>query len=244
NEGVDTINGGDGDDSIYVVNSVDQVDGGTGVDVLDIDTTSITSNVTILYTSASTGGTISDGITTRTIKNIEDARIDTGIGNDTINLSALASEVTVYGGAGNDVITGTNVDDSFFGDYLYGEAGNDTLNGGAGDDVLYGGTGFDRFVFSSLANGIDRIYDFSVVDDTIVVSAAGFGGGLVAGAAIATNQFVIGTAATTANQRFIYSQSNGALFFDRDGTGSSAQVQIASLSTGLALTNADIFVSA
>jgi hypothetical protein len=34
----------------------------------------------------------------------------------------------------------------------------------------------------------------------------------------------------------------GALFFDADGTGESEQVQLATLSSGLALGNADIFI--
>lgn len=36
----------------------------------------------------------------------------------------------------------------------------------------------------------------STVDDRIVVSAAGFGGGLIADTAITATQFVLGTAAT------------------------------------------------
>ncbi|MBD2470493.1 calcium-binding protein [Nostoc sp. FACHB-145] len=260
--GNDTINGGDGNDTIYTGESIDQVNGGAGIDLLNIDTTASTSNFTILYTSSSTGGTISNGTTTRNITNIEQARVTTGSGNDTINFSALASDITIQAGAGNDVITGTNNSNSFFADNLYGGSGNDTinggagndsfyggdgndiLNGGAGDDTLYGEAGNDRFIFNSPTQGIDTIADFSVVDDTIVVSAAGFGGSLVGGAAIAANRFVIGTAATTASHRFIYSQSTGDLFFDRDGTGAAAQVQIATLSSEQALTNADIFVNA
>jgi hypothetical protein len=34
----------------------------------------------------------------------------------------------------------------------------------------------------------------------------------------------------------------GNLFFDVDGTGDSEQVQIATLSSGLALSNTDIFI--
>ncbi len=43
--------------------------------------------------------------------------------------------------------------------------------------------------------------------------------------------------------RFIYNRNTGALFFDSDGTDRDGQVQFASLSTGLAMTNADIVVS-
>ena len=44
----------------------------------------------------------------------------------------------LYGGNGDDIITGsTGIT------YLYGEAGNDTLTGGAGTNYLYGGAGND-----------------------------------------------------------------------------------------------------
>lgn len=109
---------------------------------------------------------------------------------------------------------------------------------------MTGGAGSDRFTFNSRSEGIDRITDFRVVDDTIVVSAAGFGGGLVAGSAIAANEFRLGSAATLSSHRFLYDQSTGSLFFDQDGTGAIAKTQFATLNTGLALTNADIFVTA
>lgn len=129
-------------------------------------------------------------------------------------------------------------------DSLTGGTGNDTLVGGLGNDTLTGGTGSDRFSFYSTNDKIDRLTDFSVVDDTIAVSAAGFGGGLVAGATITAAQFKLGTGATTANHRFIYDSTNGQLFVDQDGTGAIAKIQIATLSTGLAMTNADILVIA
>lgn len=66
-----------------------------------------------------------------------------------------------------------------------------------------------------------------VSDDTIRVSASGFGGGLTASAAITPAQFVIGSAAVDKSDRFIYNQKTGALFFDSDGTGEIEQVQFA-----------------
>jgi Ca2+-binding RTX toxin-like protein len=61
---------------------------------------------------------------------------------------------------------------------------------------------------------------------------------------LAAAQFTVGSAASDSSTRFIYAQSTGALFFDADGTGSFEQIQIAQLSTGLAMTNTDIFVFA
>lgn len=64
---------------------------------------------------------------------------------------------TIDGGAGDDVIVGTNGDDEFYGgtnndvlrgnageDVFYGGTGEDVLAGGVGDDVLYGGDDLDR----------------------------------------------------------------------------------------------------
>lgn len=87
------------------------------------------------------------------------------------------------------------------------------------------------------------ITDFRIADDTLIVSRSSFGGGLTANAAITRSQFVLGSAADR-NDYFIYNKASGALFFDADGTSAIAQVQFAQLSTGLAMTNNDIFVIA
>ena len=73
------------------------------------------------------------------------------------------ASITVYGGAGADVLWGGEGSDTFYGDtgagtglgsadrlnggggsdYLYGDGGADTIDGGAGYDNLYGGDGND-----------------------------------------------------------------------------------------------------
>jgi Ca2+-binding RTX toxin-like protein len=128
-------------------------------------------------------------------------------------------------------------------DALFGDSGNVVLIGGLGGDTLAGGTGADQFVFNSPQDGIDTITDFSVVNDIMIVSAAGFADDLIADALLMPEQFVIGTAAVDSNDRFIYNRANGTLFFDVDGVGGIAEIQIAKLSSGLDLTNNNIFVS-
>ena len=125
-------------------------------------------------------------------------------------------------------------------DTLLGQGGDDRIVGGRGNDSLTGGTGVDQFWRWRSTTGIDTITDFQVGIDKLYISARGFGGGLVGGASLSAAQFTLGTAATDSSDRFIYNSSTGALFFDVDGTGATAQVQIATLQTGLALTNADI----
>lgn len=151
------------------------------------------------------------------------------VGNGSFNFIGLAA-TSADGNGGNDLLTGGS--------------GRDTLVGGRGNDTLIGGSNPDSFSFGSPTEGIDTISDFFVREDTILVSATGFGGGLVAGAAITADQFVLGTSAVDATDRFIYNRANGALSFDLDGVGGASQVQIATLSTNLSLTNNDIFVVA
>ncbi|MCU0535437.1 MAG: calcium-binding protein, partial [Hydrococcus sp. Prado102] len=82
------------------------------------------------------------------------------------------------------------------------------------------------------------------VSDTLVVSARGFGGGLRAGAILPLAQFRLGARALDASDRFIYNSNTGALLFDVDGIGAIAPVALATLDPRLALTRADIFVTA
>ena len=68
-------------------------------------------------------------------------RIDASMGDDVVTVASafnLNVPVTVYGGQGDDSITGGAGDA-----WLYGEDDNDTIVGGAGVNHLYGGDGND-----------------------------------------------------------------------------------------------------
>uniref|UniRef100_UPI00193E7DC2 hypothetical protein n=1 Tax=Acidovorax sp. ST3 TaxID=2219062 RepID=UPI00193E7DC2 len=103
----------------------------------------------------------------------------------------------------------------------------------------------DTFVFDTALNpgsNVDRIADFSVVDDTIwldnaVFSALGAPGALDAAA------FHVGTAAHDADDRIIYDTDSGVLSYDTDGSGQGAAVQFAQLSAHLNLSAADFMVT-
>jgi VCBS repeat-containing protein len=78
-----------------------------------------------------------DGYAGPRIRQVE--LISMGDGNDIVDLTSprfTYGDVTIDGGAGNDVLWA-----SAGNDYLLGGAGNDTLGGGAGNDILDGGSG-------------------------------------------------------------------------------------------------------
>jgi Ca2+-binding RTX toxin-like protein len=82
-------------------------------------------------------------------------------GNDTITLDekhGTLPSAELFGGDGNDTLTGGSGNDSLFGeagsDRLFGLGGNDQLFGGSGDDQLTGGTGADQIFGQS---GNDRM---------------------------------------------------------------------------------------
>ncbi len=160
-----------------------------------------------------------------------------GLGNDTLQ-----------GGAGSDRLLGEQGNDALNGgdgnDELFGGLGNDILNGGLGNDILNGNGGVNIFVFDSLNSGLDIIKDFTSNQDKLQISAQSFGGGLSNVVSFNSNQLITGsgiTSATSASQRFIYNTNNGNLYFDVDGIGGAAQVQIATLSN-LSSLNANSFM--
>lgn len=170
------------------------------------------------------------------------SRLYGGNGDDTLSAGVYSDEggfgsSTANGGNGNDVLAG-------YGAILAGGNGNDTLTGYSYTfSNLEGPIGepvYSHYLFNAPSEGVDTIVQFALNGDQIDVSASGFGGGLTSGAAITPEQLVLGSAATDTNERFIYNQNTGALFFDSDGTGATEQVQFAILPTGLAMTNASI----
>ncbi|MDB9412754.1 calcium-binding protein [Microcystis aeruginosa] len=161
-----------------------------------------------------------------------------GLNADTIT-GGLGAD-TLRGNSGADSLNGEAGDDSLDGgsgnDTLLGGTGNDTLLGGTGNDILTGGAGADHFAYDNTNQGVDTITDFSTAQvDFIQISASGpgfAGSGLVAGLLPGIQFFSSATAGPgsgDANTRFIYNTTSGNLWFDRDGTGATASVQLATL---------------
>jgi Ca2+-binding RTX toxin-like protein len=88
---------------------------------------------------------------TATVANTTNIQMFGQDGNDTLTVdetNGAMPAVLMFGGNGNDTITGGSGNDMLFGqagdDTLIGKGGNDLLFGGAGNDTLIGGTGDDQ----------------------------------------------------------------------------------------------------
>lgn len=239
--GNNTLLGGSGNDTLLATGSNDSLNGGEGNDVLN----TLNTGADVSLTGASGNDTLNggDGNDSLTGGNGNNS-LTGGNGNDT--LITGGDQDTLNGGAGDDSLNGGQNKDFLTGgegnDTLVGGNGLDRLEGSIGTDSLTGGAGLDTFAFGSVNEGIDTITDFTPVDDTIELAAAGFGGDLVTGT-LPTSQFVLGTVATGATATVLYDGTTGALFFDVDGTGASASVQIAQLVGNPILSNTDILIA-
>jgi Ca2+-binding RTX toxin-like protein len=150
--------GGKGNDLIYTGNDEDDVEGGSGNDVINArdfgdgesgDAYGQKGDDTLI---AGTGAFFD---------------VYGGKGNDTLTLGS-ADFQEAYGGAGMDTITGGTGGDQD----LYGKGGNDTLIAGAGaSQVLYGGGGNDTL--SNLGAAASQDAYGETGNDTITPTTAG-----------------------------------------------------------------------
>ncbi|BDI20490.1 hypothetical protein ANSO36C_62920 (plasmid) [Nostoc cf. commune SO-36] len=261
NDGNDTLSGNN-DDSNGGSSGNDTIDGGKGEDLYSVNFNGANGGITTTFNATTNIGSMTAGTNSVSYKNIERLNISGteyndnivgSNGNDTLfgGYSNYDND-TIIGGAGNDslsaaVYSGNNL--------LSGDDGNDILRGGRGNDSLYGGTGTDTFVFNSYYGSVDTIYDFNATNELIQVSAAGFDEELSLASqftgtsarlsigSLFANQFTIGTSATTSNQRFIYDNITGALYFDADGSASEfTQVKFAQLLGNVTLTKNNFVV--
>lgn len=141
----------------------------------------------------------------------------------TTNVENLVLKLSGSTGNGNELVN-----------RITGTAGNDTLNGKGGNDWLTGGGGKDSFVFDKPGTGVITITDFNPTDDKISLVNTGFTG-LGRAGALSADMFVSGTSAKDSNDHIIYDKSTGNIFYDADGSGSSAAVQFAHITSGLDL---------
>lgn len=226
---IDTLWGYGGNDLLRGLGGADALDGGAG-----IDTASYAGSPGGVRVNLATGTGLDNDAQGDTLVNIE-RLIGSGSG-DQLTGNALANRIT--GGSGNDFLLGAAGPDT-----LLGGVGLDTINGGVGHDTLTGGASADRFLFNSavIAANSDTITDYNVADDTIRLEDAVFAA-LGAPGVLAPAAFFIGAAAADASDRIIYNPGTGALIYDANGNAAGGAVLFATLTAGLALTNADFVV--
>ncbi len=228
NSAANTLTGGGGNDRLNGAGGADTLVGGTGNDVYTIDAADV------VIEAAGEGNDLVNSSASYTLGNNLERLTLTGSGAISGTGNALGN-VIVGNGAAN-TLRGEGSSDN-----LSGGGGADHLYGGVGRDQLTGGTGADNFYFdtalSATAN-FDRILDFSSVDDTIILDDDIF---TTVGAigTLSANAFVTGAAAQDADDRIIYDNATGNIYYDADGNGAGAQVLFAQVTVGLTLTNED-----
>jgi hypothetical protein len=130
----------------------------------------------------------------------------------------LVFPVTVTDGDGDTTSSSIGVQVNGSGT-ITGTTGNDVI-AGAPNETLTGNGGSDIFEFSNPLQGSSTITDFNTANDTISVSAVGFGGGLTAGEVFNSTQ--VQTHASNAfsggTERFLFDSQNNTLYYSADGT--------------------------
>lgn len=204
----DTIIGSSGNNTISGGAGNDTLNGGNGIDTIDF----LTSGYRGVNVSLAAG-------------------LASGQGSDN-----LQNFENVFGSNHNDIIAGNSVANTLVGnggvDSISGAAGNDYLFGNLGNDTLTGGVGLDTFVFDTAldsVNNVDKITDFSHLDDTIRLKKTIFSQ-LTPGLLLSSQlKCSLTGLATDSNDYILYNITTGALLYDKDGNGSTAAIQFATL---------------
>ncbi|WP_298169391.1 calcium-binding protein [Novosphingobium sp.] len=236
NGGADVLDGGAGADTLI---------GGSGNDSYVVD------NALDVTTEAASGGTdlVTASLSWTLAVNVENLTLS---GSAAIDGTGNVLGNVLTGNTGNNVLSGLDGNDTLTGglgaDTLLGGIGNDRLVGGLGNDTLNGGTGTDTFVFDTAPNAatnFDTLQDFTSGTDKLSFSRAVYTGFAATGA-MSVDAFWSGTGVNTAHDatdRFIYNTATGVLWYDADGTGASAAVQVAQLTGAPALAFSDFLIA-
>ncbi|QRM27455.1 hypothetical protein [Microvirga sp. VF16] len=167
-------------------------------------------------------------------------RVSDGQGNAVEQSFTVAVENII-----TERVTGTDKDNLIKGgggkDRLNGGDGNDTLSGGSEADTLIGGAGDDVFLFDSRfsTSNVDSISNFEIAADKIHLERDIFTAFAESdvGQNLPGSAFVVGLVPQDADDRIIYDQTSGKLYYDSDGTGATAARHFATLAANLMLTS-------
>ena len=236
--GNDTLTGGAGNDLFVVGAGNDSVtDLGTGADLL---TVAAGAAVTAKLAAAWVAGSGSSNAGSATLLDngfAVDLSAAGGANGWVLSNAGSRFGASLVGSAQGDSITGGSGADS-----IDGGGGNDSITGGSGADVLAGGAGADMFIYNlAVADGA-RITDFTSGVDGLLISAAGFGGGLLAGMNLGVGgRFVTGKVATGSIGEFIFDPLTDRLVWDPDGSGAAPGVLVVTLNTAILASDIHVF---
>jgi len=245
--GWDTINGLGGNDTLSGSWGLDVFKVGDGHSVI-ADFNMITNaatptnlNEVLIVSSGAVVDVTLKAAWVATSQSVNLGTVNLNASGNAVDLSAISGGVwNVTNGGAAAKFTGTKSNDTLIGgggrDTLLGGDGNDFLAGGPGLDKLTGGAGSDTFRFGGTTE-TDRITDFVSGTDRIELDSKIFKT-LTVGA---LGSAVFGTSATS-DTRLIYDQSQGALYYDADGSGRIAPILIGSFDNQAALVVGDISI--
>ena len=164
-----TIDGGDGNDIIYLgsfFNAGDQIDGGTGRDVLILNG-DYSAGVTFAATTLTNVEKITLDNGFKYVLTTDDATVAAGAtltvdgsaltGSDTLSFNGSAEtdgRFVLTGGTSNDVLTGGAGND-----VLTGNAGNNLFTGGMGADHIVSAGGHDHFIYDDASESTGLAHD-------------------------------------------------------------------------------------
>ncbi len=168
--------------------------------------------------------------------------VDWTLGDNLENLTLLGvKQLSGTGNSLNNSLTGNGN-----ANVLNGGDGNDSLFGASGNDTLTGGAGGDTFAFTTPLNAVrnvDTVTDFSSGTDKIQLAHAIFRDIGFTGTPGSAAFFHAGSAAHDADDRILYDQANGGLYYDADGSGTLAAIQFALLNAAPMLLFSDIYLA-
>ena len=143
------ISTGAGDDLVVLTRSTvakglgDKVDGGAGVDKLQLDVSKLDSWTTLSFDATGLGKfSYAQGNNT-SVAGFESIDILGGQKNDKVQMAGLDIALTFIGAETDNALDFDFVDGGNKADYIDGGSGFDKLSGGAGDDTIIGGSGGD-----------------------------------------------------------------------------------------------------
>ncbi len=148
--------------------------------------------------------------------------------------------------ADGDGVPGVNGIGNALDNIIVGNPFDNFITGREGQDVLRGQAGADTFVFDRALgpDNVDRIVDFNTgasdEGDRLFMKSTVFTG--IAKGGLGEALFVAGTDAADGNDRFVFDQASGQLWFDVDGVGGADKALIATFDRGATVDASDIFI--